>query len=83
MAVTLMGSAADRTSIVKENRARDKVHPVGAPFLVFLDFLMHRAPFFSKVAYKSKVPSKHRSAFLKMSWNAHCTPDARTDLMEC
>jgi hypothetical protein len=85
VAVTLTGSATDRAIVAKAKRARGKVHLVSPPFLTFCDYLMLRATFFSKVVYDSnlKVSAKSRAAFIKMSWETHCTPAARQDLNEC
>jgi hypothetical protein len=67
MAVTLTGSAADRTLVQDGKRVREKVFLVGAPFLAFCDYLMHRALFFSKMLYETRVSEKSRTAFIRMS----------------
>jgi hypothetical protein len=67
MAVTLTGSAADRTLVQDGKRVREKVFLVGAPFLAFCDYLMHRALFFSKMLYETRVLEKSRTAFIRMS----------------
>jgi hypothetical protein len=83
MAVSLTGSIADRTLVEKGKRVRERVYLVGAPFLALCDYLMHRSLFFTKTTYESRVSEKTRKAFIKMSWETHCTPAARPDLAEC
>ena len=83
MAVSLTGSIADRTLVENGKRVRERVYLVGAPFLALCDYLMHRSLFFTKTTYESRVLEKTRKAFIKMSWETHCTPAARPDLAEC